>query len=336
MDSAPVNPAGIPVPRSHQTSEIASNPGMSVQEDATDQGALAPREGEASLPLNDNSLAMLGLSDPRRTMMGARSEWDYVTSPTPANAHLAVSPAYVSSMQYSPSEVAQVANYYQNQVLAPTFNQQNILVGNDSGPAVAAEAEARHSAIMNERNEYFREQFSRLHADAMSGAARLRLEFVQAENRLQYQENEMRSAGESMATIHQQEVHQMQKEALDARAKLNQAEAVVSDVVNHAEREVAAKAQAQQAANSMSDQLHQLRAEMAEFMKQHNTQSGNIAKLEKANAELRTRLAGATASPSGIVSVPMHCIPTGRHPVIPRYCDAARNGRPWRRWGTAR
>ena len=306
MDSAPVNPAGIPVPRSPRTSEITSNPGMSIQGDATEQSALVPREGELSLPLNDNSLALLGLNDPRRSMMGVRSEWDYVTSPSPANAHLAVSPVHAQSMQYSPTEVSQFANYYQNNVLAPTFNQQNLIVQNDSGPAVAAEAEARHSVIMNEQNEQFREQMARLHADAISGAARLRLEFVQAETRLHNQENQMRSAGESMATLHQEEVAQMQREALEARAKLNHAESVVSNVVNQAEKEVAAKAEAQRVANSMSDQLHQLRTEMAEFMKQHTAQSSNLSRLEQVNAELRTRLAGATASPSGIASVPMY------------------------------
>ena len=248
MDSAPVNPAGIPVPRSPRTSEITSNPGMSIQGDATEQSALVPREGESSLPLNDNSLALLGLNDPRRSMMGVRSEWDYVTSPSPANAHLAVSPVHAQSMQYSPTEVSQFANYYQNNVLAPTFNQQNLIVQNDSGPAVAAEAEARHSVIMNEQNEQFREQMARLHADAISGAARLRLEFVQAETRLHNQENQMRSAGESMATLHQEEVAQMQREALEARAKLNHAESVVSNVVNQAEKEVAAKAEAQRVA----------------------------------------------------------------------------------------
>ena len=52
-------------------------------------------------------------------------------------------------------EIRQVANFCHNQVLAPTLNQP-VLVQNDTGPAVVAEAEASHSAIMNERNEQLR------------------------------------------------------------------------------------------------------------------------------------------------------------------------------------
>ena len=52
-------------------------------------------------------------------------------------------------------EICQVANFYHNQVREPTPNQP-VLVQNDTGPGVAAEAEASHSAIMNERNEQLR------------------------------------------------------------------------------------------------------------------------------------------------------------------------------------
>ena len=67
-----------------------------------------------------------------------------------------------------------MANFYHYQVLAPTLNQ-HVLVQNDSGPAVPAEAEARHSANMNERNEQL-EQLFRIQPEAVSGAARLRHE----------------------------------------------------------------------------------------------------------------------------------------------------------------
>ena len=135
-------------------------------------------------------------------MHGAISEWDYVTSSNPIHAPLTGSPAVATpSLHYSPHEIAQVANIYHNQVLALTLNQQ-VLVQNDIGPAVAAEAEARHTAIMNERNQQFREQMARIQHEALSGATRLRLEFVQAENRLQYQEESIKAAGESMANQH--------------------------------------------------------------------------------------------------------------------------------------
>ena len=88
--------------------------------------------------------------------------------------------ATVTSLHFSPNEISQVANFYHIQILAPSLHQQ-LLVQNDAGPAVAAEAEARHSAIMNERNEHFREQYIRLQHVAISRASRLRLEFLQAD-----------------------------------------------------------------------------------------------------------------------------------------------------------
>ena len=177
MDPAPISPAGVPIPNS-ATEEAPSISAMSLQDAGTEQMALAPREGEAVVPLTERSLAMLGSDDSRRNMPGARSEWDYVTTPSPYRAPLAGSPTVLaSSVQYTPHEISQVANFYHNQVLAPTLNQQ-VLVQSDTGPAVAAEAEARHSAIMSERNQQFREQMARIQSEAISGAARLRLEFV--------------------------------------------------------------------------------------------------------------------------------------------------------------
>ena len=88
MKPAPVNSAGIPIPHS-TTQEVPSLPAMSVQEDGTNELAIAPREGEAIMPLTEPSLAMLGLDDPRRRMAGTISEWDYVSSPTHAHAPLA-------------------------------------------------------------------------------------------------------------------------------------------------------------------------------------------------------------------------------------------------------
>ena len=226
MDPAPISPAGVPVPNS-ATEEAPSLSAMSLQDTGTDQMVLAPREGEAVVPLTERSLAMLGSDDSRRNMLGARSEWDYVTTPSPYRAPLTGSPTVLaSSVHYSPHEVSQVANFYHNQVLAPTLNQQ-VLVQSDTGPAVAAEAEARHSAIMNEKNQQFREQMARIQTEAISGAARLRLEFVQAENRLQHQEESLRAAGESMANQHSEEISLMRHEASEAKAKLHQAESTV-------------------------------------------------------------------------------------------------------------
>ena len=303
MDPAPISPAGVPVPNS-ATEEAPSISAMSLQDAGTDQMALAPREGEAVVPLTERSLAMLGSDDSRRNMPGARSEWDYVTTPSPYRAPLTGSPTILApSVHYSPHEISQVANFYHNQVLAPTLNQQ-VLVQSDTGPAIAAEAEARHSAIMNEKNQQFREQMARIQTEAISGAAKLRLEFVQAENRLQHQEESLRAAGESMADQHSEEISLMRHEASEAKAKLHQAESTVQNVVQHAELELAARSQAQSAAEAMSGQIHHLRAEMSEFMKIHHHQTSNMSRLERDNAELRSRLADAAAGVYSIQSVP--------------------------------
>ena len=80
-------------------------------------------------------------------------------------APLAGSPAAATSVHYF-TGVELLSNFYRNQAFAPTLNQQ-VLVQNDTGPAAAAEAETRHSTIMNERNEQFRE-FARLQHEAIS------------------------------------------------------------------------------------------------------------------------------------------------------------------------
>ena len=90
---------------------------------------------------------------------------------------------------------------------------------------------------------------------------------------------------------------------MDVKIKLYQAETTVNEVVHHAERAAAAKAQAQIAADSMSGQLNHLMSEMTEFLKTHQTQSSNMSRLERDNAELRNRLAEATAT-AKISSVP--------------------------------
>ena len=104
------------------------------------------------MPLAERSLSLLGTDDARRRMVGAISDWDDVATPSPAFSPLAGSPPAATSLHYSPNEIPQVSNFYHNQVLAPTRNHQ-VLTQNDTGLAVAAVAESRHSAVMNERNE---------------------------------------------------------------------------------------------------------------------------------------------------------------------------------------
>ena len=166
-------------------------------------------------------------------MVGAISEWDYVTAPSPAFAPLTGSPADATSLHYSPNDISQVSIFYYNEVLAPILNQQ-VPVQNETAPAFAAAAAARHSATI--RNKQFREQFVRLQHEAISSASRLRFEFLQAENHLQHQEEAVKAAGESMDNKHSEEVSQMRRETMDVKLKLHQAETAVNEVAHHAER----------------------------------------------------------------------------------------------------
>ena len=122
---APVSPAGLPAISISAAREdkIASLPAMSVQDDSTAANAVGPREGGLGVLLTAEALAIMGLNDPRRNAPGAVSEWAYVTSPTQPRASLAGSPQQINLAQYSPSEVQNVANYYQQNILAPTFAQ---------------------------------------------------------------------------------------------------------------------------------------------------------------------------------------------------------------------
>ena len=114
-------------------------------------------------------------------------------------------------------------NFSYHQVLAPILNQQ-VLVQNDTGPAVAAQAEARHSANMNERKEQFGEQFVRLQHEAISSASRLSFEFLQAESRLQHHTEAVKAAGEGRANKPSEEVSQMCRNAMDVKLKLHHTE----------------------------------------------------------------------------------------------------------------
>ena len=168
-----------------------------------------------------------------------------------------------------------------------------------------AVAEARHPALMAEAQSNHREQITQLQAQAISSATQLRLELLQAEHRLQQQEEQLRSAGESLATKHSEEVSQMQKEVTDYKIRLHQAEAHASEIVRQAERELANRAKASQShAANMTGESH-LKSEMGTVLQAHKTQSENVLRLERTNADLRARLAEAVAaSPTNTVTVP--------------------------------
>ena len=243
---------------------------MFVQDHGTDANAVGPREGGLGVPLTAEALAIMGLNDPRRNAPGAVSEWAYVTSPTQHRASMAGSPSKSIRSTIHPAKFTTL----QQHILAPTLNQQVLLQQNDTGPAVAAEVEARHSAIMTEANSFHREQINQLRAQAVSSATQLRLEFLQAENRLQHQEEALRSAGESLANQHSEEVSQIQREAMDYKVRFHHAEATVSDVFRQAERELANRVKASQnTVESMTGELNHLKSEMGAFVQAHRNQA---------------------------------------------------------------
>eukprot|EP00439_Symbiodinium_sp_Y106_P044186 s4029_g5.t1 len=102
----------------------------------------------------------------------------------------------------------------------------------------------------------------------------------------------------------------MQREALDYK----RAEATVSDVVTHAERELANRAKANQSTvASMTGELNQLKFEMGAFVQAHRPQSETMSRLEKSNAELRNRLAEAVAY-TDTPTIPAAAFPV-EHPI---------------------
>ena len=79
---------------------------------------------------------------------------------------------------------------------------------------------------------------------------------------------------------------------MDYKIRFHRAEATVSDVVTQAERELANRAKSNQSTvANMSGELNQLRSEMGAFVQAHRQQNEIVSRLEKANLELRNRLA---------------------------------------------
>ena len=99
-------------------------------------------------------------------------------------------------------------------------------------------------------------------------------------DRLQHQEEAVRAAGESMANKHSEELSLVRNEAMDVKRKLHQAEITVNDVVHHAERELVARTEAQNAANSMPGQLNMLTSEMVEVTKNYDSWKDSLGAVE--------------------------------------------------------
>ena len=97
------------------------------------------------------------------------------------------------------------------------------MLQNDMGPAIATEAEAKHSqSCAKEMNMSGNRTQGRPQHEVISGATQLRLEFVQDETRLQHQEGAVRAAGERMLTsIRSEETSQKRRKALDVKLKFH-------------------------------------------------------------------------------------------------------------------
>ena len=98
---------------------------------------------------------------------------------------------------------------------------------------------------------------------------------------------------------------------MDYKIRLHQAEATASEVVRQAERELANRARASQnTVESMTGELNHLKSEMGTVIQAHRIQNEAVSRLERTNAELRTRLAEAVAnSPTAPATAPRN---TGR------------------------
>ena len=143
---APVSPAGLPAigisAAREDTEEMASVPAMSVQDDGTDANAIGPREGGPGVPLTAEALAIMGLNDPRRNAPGAVSECAYVTGPTHYSASCVLG-GIASTCQFDPLVTQRDSE--RCELLPTACVSAVVLQQNDTGRAVAAEAEARHS-----------------------------------------------------------------------------------------------------------------------------------------------------------------------------------------------
>ena len=83
-----------------------------------------------------------------------------------------------------------------------------------------------------------------------------------------------------MANKHSEELSLVRNEAMDVKRKLHQAEITVNDVVHHAECELVARTEAQNAANSMPGQLNMLTSEMVEVTKSYDSWRDSLCDVE--------------------------------------------------------
>ncbi|CAE7038804.1 unnamed protein product, partial [Symbiodinium sp. CCMP2592] len=178
-------------------------------------------------------------------------------------------------------------------------HQQNVLISAD--PALIMDtANARHAEAVRNIQSENREQILALETGAMSQVAQLRLEHAQLQSKAracEEQANQNIHAGRQAVAQYQIEAETAAAEAEQLRQRLLSAEQTAANVVAQVETEANRRLQANQADVSARDnELSRLKGEMQEMMR---IQALNMEMLQKDNAELRTRLAGAKADPLG-------------------------------------
>ncbi|CAE7722208.1 unnamed protein product [Symbiodinium sp. CCMP2592] len=280
MDTtAPTNPAGVPI------SELGDDDTESARS-RSNLGAELPvvtaREGRVALT-EQTLRSHVGSLGPQPAYVPSRASLTHQPSPTVVG-YSPVPPSHTSV----PTVVNQL---YQH--------QQNVLISAD--PALIMDtANARHAEAVRNIQSENREQILALETGAMSQVAQLRLEHAQLQSKaraFEEQANQNIHAGRQAVAQYQIEAETAAAEAEQLRQRLLSAEQTAANVVAQVETEANRRLQANQADVSARDnELSRLKGEMQEMMR---IQALNMEMLQKDNAELRTRLAGAKADPLG-------------------------------------
>ncbi|CAE6970116.1 unnamed protein product [Symbiodinium natans] len=334
-DSAPLNPAGIPIPEDGASSLSMSFDGNAPGDEAP------PRDSEP--PLTTNALR---IHDMRLFQRGAVSE---AAAPTGAPSSLSTTtPWQVVSpheRQASAPNVAERGSLQTFNPTAPSFsmpnsatmnslmigeqrlmqNQANVsqtFIQNDRSPLIEQIAEHRHNQILGQITNSFQEQMLSMGSHVMSGVSKLRVELAQAETRLGEEEQQARarfSTGQTQLESQALEINMARGEAHALAEKLRSAEshadlsyARLQEQLHLAEAKAMSNAdlmnseldsvrvsaaQATNAVQASSEvEINRLSAEVRDFRVVVSQESEKRKAAERENAELKLQLSKAIAA----------------------------------------
>ncbi|CAE7248212.1 unnamed protein product [Symbiodinium natans] len=334
-DSAPLNPAGIPIPEDGASSLSMSFDGNAPGDEAP------PRDSEP--PLTTNALR---IHDMRLFQRGAVSE---AAAPTGAPSSLSTTtPWQVVSpheRQASAPNVAKRGSLQTFNPTAPSFsmpnsatmnslmigeqrlmqNQANVsqtFIQNDRSPLIEQIAEHRHNQILGQITNSFQEQMLSMGSHVMSGVSKLRVELAQAETRLGEEEQQARarfSTGQTQLESQALEINMARGEAHALAEKLRSAEshadlsyARLQEQLHLAEAKAMSNAdlmnseldsvrvsaaQATNAVQASSEvEINRLSAEVRDFRVVVSQESEKRKAAERENAELKLQLSKAIAA----------------------------------------